>query len=219
MLSEQQQAFVSSQHYVGPNSVQITMPVSRYPCMPVPLQLTAPLRACSCIVTVAHCTMKCFKYWEPCLMLTMMHRPHVHQPWRLFRCDPFIHSFIHALCPQAKKVTRHLQKSAAGGHGYTNAENPFGDANVTQRFVWGKKIEKQLQEGADVRDLTARAERERQVERLVRAPPRARRRCAPLASFLLGQPAASLHPPRCVRAAAYGVGSMQVAGLGGGELL
>ena len=75
-----------------------------------------------------------------------------------------------ALCPQAKKVTRHLQRSAAGGHGYTNAENPFGDANVTQRFVWGKKIEKQLQEGADVRDLTARAERERQVERLVRGP-------------------------------------------------
>ena len=45
---------------------------------------------------------------------------------------------------------------------------------MTQRFVWGKKIEKQLQEGADVRDLTARAERERQVERLVRAPSPAR---------------------------------------------
>ena len=68
---------------------------------------------------------------------------------------------------QAKKVTKHLQKAAATGHGYTNAENPFGDANVTQRFVWGKKIEKQLHEGADVRELTAKAERERQVERLV----------------------------------------------------
>lgn len=77
---------------------------------------------------------------------------------------------IHCLCGnplQAKKVTKHLQKAAASGHGYTNAENPFGDANVTQRFVWGKKIEKQIQEGADVRELTAKAERERQLERLV----------------------------------------------------
>jgi hypothetical protein len=71
---------------------------------------------------------------------------------------------------QAKKVTKHLQKAAATGHGYTNSENPFGDANVTQRFVWGKKIEKQLQEGADVRELTAKAERERQLERLVCCP-------------------------------------------------
>ena len=93
---------------------------------------------------------------------------------RAFSTSASLH-LIGPLCdmlPQAKKVTRHLQKSAAAtGHGYTNAENPFGDANVTQRFVWGKKIEKQLQEGADVRDLTAKAEKERQLERLVRAPP------------------------------------------------
>ena len=30
----------------------------------------------------------------PLMMLLMMHQPHLHQPWRLDRCNPFIHSFI-----------------------------------------------------------------------------------------------------------------------------
>ena len=51
--------------------------------------------------------------------------------------------------------------------GYTNTENPFGDANLTERFVWRKKIEKQIIEGADVKDLGLKAERARQTERLV----------------------------------------------------
>ncbi len=68
---------------------------------------------------------------------------------------------------QAKKVMKNLEKGGAEGHGYTDAENPFGDAKVSERFVWGKKIEKQMQEGADVRDLTSKAERKRQEERLV----------------------------------------------------
>lgn len=62
---------------------------------------------------------------------------------------------------------KNLEKGGAAGHGYTDAENPFGDAKVSERFVWGKKIEKQLQEGADVRELTSKAERKRQEERLV----------------------------------------------------
>lgn len=71
---------------------------------------------------------------------------------------------------QAAKVAKHLKKHADGatGHGYTDEANRFNDANVTERFVWGKKIEKQLREGADVRDLTSKAERQRQEERLVR---------------------------------------------------
>ena len=33
------------------------------------------------------------------MMFLMMHQPHLHQPWRLDRCNPFIHSFIDfALC-------------------------------------------------------------------------------------------------------------------------
>ena len=30
----------------------------------------------------------------PCLMLLMMRQPHLHQPWRLDRCNTFIHSFL-----------------------------------------------------------------------------------------------------------------------------
>ncbi len=33
--------------------------------------------------------------------------------------------------------------------------------------MWGKKLEKQIQSGVDVKDLTARAEKRRQEERLV----------------------------------------------------
>ena len=53
-----------------------------------------------------------------------------------------------------------------GGFGYTDEDNPFGDARLSERFVWGKKIEKQLVDGADVRDLTAKAEQRRQNERM-----------------------------------------------------
>ncbi len=73
-------------------------------------------------------------------------------------------------CPpaQAKKVTRHLQKHSGAGHGYTDTDNPFGDSNVNQKFVWNKKIEKQIHAGTDIRELTARAEQQRQQARLVR---------------------------------------------------
>lgn len=53
-----------------------------------------------------------------------------------------------------------------GGFGYTDEENPFGDVNLSERFVWGKKIEKELVDGADVRDLTAKAEQRKQADRL-----------------------------------------------------
>ena len=36
---------------------------------------------------------------------------------------------------QAKKVAKLL--------GYTNDTNPFGDSNLLQPFVWGKKVEKE----------------------------------------------------------------------------
>lgn len=68
---------------------------------------------------------------------------------------------------QAKKVERHLKKHGGlGGFGYTDEDNPFGDARLSERFVWGKKIEKQLVDGADVKDLTAKAEQRRQNDRM-----------------------------------------------------
>lgn len=67
---------------------------------------------------------------------------------------------------QAKKVANHLKKHN-GGHGYTDQDNPFGDSKVNERFVWGKKIEKQIQSGVNLKDLTAKAEKRKQEERLV----------------------------------------------------
>ncbi|PRW50888.1 cactin isoform A [Chlorella sorokiniana] len=66
----------------------------------------------------------------------------------------------------AKKVAQHLKKHKVTGVGYTDTDNPFGDTNLTERFVWGKKIEKEIASGRDVRDMTARAEMQRQAERL-----------------------------------------------------
>ena len=33
------------------------------------------------------------------MMFLMMHQPHLHQPWRLDRCNPFIHMPLFASCP------------------------------------------------------------------------------------------------------------------------
>ncbi len=55
---------------------------------------------------------------------------------------------------QAKKLERDLRN---------------GDApEAEQKFVWGKKIEKQIQEGTDLKELGPEAERRRHEERLVR---------------------------------------------------
>ena len=38
-------------------------------------------------------------------------------------------------CLQANKVAQHLKKHKVTGTGYTNEDNPFGDANLDDRFV------------------------------------------------------------------------------------
>ena len=85
---------------------------------------------------------------------------------------------------QAAKVTKHLQKHAAGGergdeegggaagpsntnhhHGYLDDDNPFNDASLSTRFGWGKKIEREIREGGDAASMTARAAAQRALER------------------------------------------------------
>lgn len=68
----------------------------------------------------------------------------------------------------AKKVTRHLEAHGAKRAiaAYTDEENPFGDPTLGKRFVWGKKIEKQIAQGVDVKELTAKAEERRYRERM-----------------------------------------------------
>ena len=86
---------------------------------------------------------------------------------------------------QAAKVTKHLQKHAAGvqadedggadgaggaskqqqHHGYLDDDNPFNDAALSSRFVWGKKIEREIRGGGDAAAMTARAAAQRAAER------------------------------------------------------
>jgi len=66
----------------------------------------------------------------------------------------------------AKKVAKQLKKDGGSVAGYTDEENPFGDTNLSGKFVWNKKLEKQIHEGADIRELGSEAERHRQEERL-----------------------------------------------------
>ena len=66
-------------------------------------------------------------------------------------------------------MVAHLQKKA----------RPAADDAPAGAFVWKKKVEKQLQEGASVRDLTAAAERKRQEDREVTAPS-----CRPLCLWM-----------------------------------
>lgn len=61
---------------------------------------------------------------------------------------------------QAEKVVAHLQKK-----GKPESE----DGPSTGPFVWKKKVEKQLQDGASVRELTAAAAAKHQEDRLVRS--------------------------------------------------
>lgn len=46
--------------------------------------------------------------------------------------------------------------------GYSNDNNPFGDANLTERFVWRKKIERGLTQGLKPSELSLKAEKKRQ---------------------------------------------------------
>lgn len=57
---------------------------------------------------------------------------------------------------QARKITQHKKKDMAGTDG------------TTVPFVWTKKIEKDLVEGADIKTFSKKAEREKDAERLVR---------------------------------------------------
>ncbi|CAM6101492.1 unnamed protein product [Calypogeia fissa] len=65
---------------------------------------------------------------------------------------------------KAQKVAKKLKTQTVSG--YTNDSNPFGDANLTEKFVWRKKIEKDLTNGLDPRELSLKSEKRRQLERM-----------------------------------------------------
>ena len=50
--------------------------------------------------------------------------------------------------------------------GYSNDSNPFGDSNLTETFVWRKKIEKDVHHGVPLDEFSVKAEKRRRGERM-----------------------------------------------------
>ncbi|XP_048532180.1 cactin-like [Triticum urartu] len=64
---------------------------------------------------------------------------------------------------KAEKVAKKMKANAVSG--YSNDSNPFGDPNLTENFVWRKKIDRAVTEGQKV-DISVKAEKKRQRERM-----------------------------------------------------
>ncbi|KAK9691115.1 hypothetical protein RND81_09G176600 [Saponaria officinalis] len=62
------------------------------------------------------------------------------------------------------RVAKKLKTSTVSG--YSNESNPFGDANLNEKFVWRKKIEKAVSTGVTLDEFTVKAEKRRQKERM-----------------------------------------------------
>ncbi|CAN6444143.1 unnamed protein product [Victoria cruziana] len=66
-----------------------------------------------------------------------------------------------------KKATRVAKKLKAQTiSGYSNDSNPFGDTNLNEKFVWRKKIERDVSQGMSLDALSAKSEKKRQRERM-----------------------------------------------------
>ncbi|KAL5742852.1 hypothetical protein ACOSP7_029584 [Xanthoceras sorbifolium] len=65
---------------------------------------------------------------------------------------------------KAAKVAKKLKTQTVSG--YSNDSNPFGDSNLNERFVWRKKIERDVTQGAPLDMFSIKAEKKRQRERM-----------------------------------------------------
>ncbi|XVE61589.1 hypothetical protein DITRI_Ditri06bG0052700 [Diplodiscus trichospermus] len=66
-----------------------------------------------------------------------------------------------------KKAMRAAKKlKAATVSGYSNDSNPFGDSNLNEKFVWRKKIERDVTQGVPLDMFSVKAEKKRQKERM-----------------------------------------------------
>ena len=86
------------------------MPVwNRYPALFSPAESTMQLYMWQHdIVGVAHCVMDGFDILMSlmlCLMLLMMHQPHLHQPWRLDHCNLLTHSLTKRLLSDLEELS------------------------------------------------------------------------------------------------------------------
>ncbi|KAK6290184.1 hypothetical protein POUND7_001725 [Theobroma cacao] len=66
-----------------------------------------------------------------------------------------------------KKAMRAAKKlKAQTVSGYSNDSNPFGDSNLNEKFVWRKKIERDVAQGVPLDTFSVKAEKKRQKERM-----------------------------------------------------
>lgn len=65
---------------------------------------------------------------------------------------------------KATKVAKKLKTSTVSG--YSNDSNPFGDSNLNEKFVWRKKIERDVSQGVSIDTFSVKAEKKRQRERM-----------------------------------------------------
>ncbi|KAL2933309.1 Cactin [Bienertia sinuspersici] len=65
---------------------------------------------------------------------------------------------------KAMNVAKKMKTQTVSG--YSNDSNPFGDSNLNEKFVWRKKIEKDVAHGVPLDEYTVKAEKKRQKERM-----------------------------------------------------
>ncbi|GAV77475.1 CactinC_cactus domain-containing protein/Cactin_mid domain-containing protein [Cephalotus follicularis] len=66
---------------------------------------------------------------------------------------------------KAMRVAKKLKTQTVSG--YSNSSNPFGDSNLNEKFVWRKKIERDVTQGMSTLDMfSVKAEKKRQRERM-----------------------------------------------------
>ncbi|CAK9186452.1 unnamed protein product [Ilex paraguariensis] len=65
---------------------------------------------------------------------------------------------------KAMKVAKKLKSQTVSG--YSNDSNPFGDSNLNEKFVWRKKIERDITQGVPLEAFSVKSEKKRQKERM-----------------------------------------------------
>ncbi|KAI3761019.1 hypothetical protein L1987_51424 [Smallanthus sonchifolius] len=65
---------------------------------------------------------------------------------------------------KAMKVAKKLKSQNV--YGYANDSNPFGDSSLNEKFVWRKKIERDVTQGVPLDMFSVKAEKKRQKERM-----------------------------------------------------
>ncbi|POO01841.1 Cactin [Trema orientale] len=65
---------------------------------------------------------------------------------------------------KAMRVAKKLKSEA--GSVYSNDSNPFGDSNLNEKFVWRKKIERDVAQGVPLEEYSKKAEKRKMRERM-----------------------------------------------------